>query len=607
MSRRRDKKPSEPRKPSSSEPQTPPIAPTPQVTPQVTPVSSPVDIGALKSALFPALPSLSRIMSVVMLVIGIFAVGILFYQVMAGFFIPLFLAALLVVIFRPVHDWIYVRLGGRGRLAAVTTTTLILVIVLLPVILVISVAATQFTSLIRHVGSNNVGEAIDRVRDRFGLSLPYPDKFQRLNHLADTFDDGTSKAMIAKQTHEVIGLVEFLESNVDGPESAQQEAERAVRDLQQFLVNLDHDDEAVSDPDSDSDEESGTGTDNDAHTDTSTDTDKETDTDTGTDTSTSTDSSTGTSETQQGTRSTSDEAESETSAAADLALVTRESQTENERTDLDRSALIASASIRSWMHTLLGGTFRSQFRLIPTPSAASLANLLKENREALQPRFVQLTSATGGLAIEFLIGLGILVVSVYFFLIDGPAMIRTLMRLSPLDDDYERRLLLEFDRTSRAVVLASVLSALAQGILATIAYYFAGLDSLVLLFLATSLMALVPFLGAASVWIPCALWLGAVQQHYTEATALAIFGVLVISSIDNVIKVFVLHGRSQLHPLFALLSVLGGVRVFGPIGILVGPMVVVFLQTLLEILNHELGQQPPDELADLSADELSVG
>jgi predicted PurR-regulated permease PerM len=57
--------------------------------------------------------------------------------------------------------------------------------------------------------------------------------------------------------------------------------------------------------------------------------------------------------------------------------------------------------------------------------------------------------------------------------------------------------------------------------------------------------------------------------------------------IDNVVKMYVLQGRSQLHPLLALLSVLGGLQVFGPIGLLVGPMVVVFLQTLLEILNHE--------------------
>jgi predicted PurR-regulated permease PerM len=181
------------------------------------------------------------------------------------------------------------------------------------------------------------------------------------------------------------------------------------------------------------------------------------------------------------------------------------------------------------------------------------------------------------------------VIAAYFFLVDGPAMIQTLMRLSPLDDNYERQLLMEFDKTSRAVVLASIASAVAQGILASIAFSVCGLQSIVLLFLITCLMALIPFLGAASVWIPCAIYIGAVEQEWGYAIGLAIFGALVISSIDNVIKAYVLQDHSQIHPLFALLSVLGGVQVFGPVGILVGPMVVVFLQTLLEILNHELG------------------
>ncbi|MFG0262993.1 MAG: AI-2E family transporter, partial [Novipirellula sp. JB048] len=253
-----------------------------------------------------------------------------------------------------------------------------------------------------------------------------------------------------------------------------------------------------------------------------------------------------------------------------------------------RQSVIASAAIRSWMQTLLGGTLRSQVRLLANPSAEDFKNLLSRGRESLQPRFVSLTSATGNYLGKIIVGLLVLVIAVYFFLIDGPAMIGTLMRLSPLDDDYERRLWLEFDRTSRAVVLASVLSAIAQGILAGLGFYVLGFESVVLLFLVTTLMSLVPFLGAASVWVPCVIWLAMVEQRWTAAFVLALYGTFLISSIDNVIKVYVLHGRSQLHPLFALLSVLGGVKVFGPIGILVGPMVVVFLQALLEILNHEL-------------------
>ena len=241
------------------------------------------------------------------------------------------------------------------------------------------------------------------------------------------------------------------------------------------------------------------------------------------------------------------------------------------------------------MNNLLGGSFRSQARLLANPSEADFASLLRSARAALQPRFVKLTQASGIFVFQTTVGLVILVIAVYFFLVDGPSMIRTLMRLSPLDDNYERQLLEQFDRTSRAVVLASILSALVQGLLAAIAFYFCGLKSVVLLFSVTSLMALIPFLGAASVWVPCALYLGAVDQRWPAAIMLAVYGALVVSSIDNVIKAYVLHGHSQLHPLFALLSVLGGVQVFGPIGILVGPMVVVFLQTLLEILNHELG------------------
>jgi hypothetical protein len=64
--------------------------------------------------------------------------------------------------------------------------------------------------------------------------------------------------------------------------------------------------------------------------------------------------------------------------------------------------------------------------------------------------------------------------------------------------------------------------------------------------------------------------------------------VLVVGTVDNFVKAGVLHGQSQLHPLLALLSVLGGVQALGPIGIVVGPMAVVLLQTSLSILQREM-------------------
>ncbi|WP_442506093.1 AI-2E family transporter [Novipirellula sp. SH528] len=535
--------------------------------------SSPPHTLASTKAMLERLPSLSRILSVLMLLLGIFAVGALFYKVMAGFFVPLFLAALLVVIFRPVHDWIYVQTKGKRRLAAASTTLMILMMVLMPMIVVLSVATSQFTAMVSHMNFNDLTAALDRARDQFGISLPHAEKFRRLDELTDSLDDSvlsgeglrginqdTSVAVflqslsgvmqapenrqkILDNISEAKSLILHLQENVAGPPTADTAAETAIDRLNELKKSLpqavDAADLIVPD-----DSESAANAE------------------------VSLDDAEGASELD------SDETES-------LDQLNAEEQ-------FHRQSVIASAAIRSWMQILLGGTLRSQVRLIANPSAEDFKSLLSRGRESLQPRFVSLTSATGNYLGKILVGLLVLIIAVYFFLIDGAAMIRTLMRLSPLDDNYERRLLLEFDRTSRAVVLASVLSAVVQGILGGLGFYVLGFESVVLLFLATTLMSLVPFLGAASVWVPCVVWLGMVEQRWTAAIALALYGVLVISSIDNVIKVYVLHGRSQLHPLFALLSVLGGVKVFGPIGILVGPMVVVFLQTLLEILNHEL-------------------
>jgi predicted PurR-regulated permease PerM len=157
-----------------------------------------------------------------------------------------------------------------------------------------------------------------------------------------------------------------------------------------------------------------------------------------------------------------------------------------------------------------------------------------------------------------------------------------------LDDDHEQELVSEFGKGSRAVVVATLLSALVQGLLAGIGFYFAGLESIFLLTVLSALLAMVPFVGAASVWVPCCLYLYFIDNNISAAIGLGIYGALIISMADNVIKPFVLHGQSNLHPLLALLSVLGGVATLGPIGILIGPMVVAFLQTLLKILQREI-------------------
>lgn len=205
--------------------------------------------------------------------------------------------------------------------------------------------------------------------------------------------------------------------------------------------------------------------------------------------------------------------------------------------------------------------------------------------------------ALGGVKIlgSTLVGLAIMVLTMYYFFSDGPSMVSALKRLSPLDDNYEQELLDKFGDISRAVVVATLASAIVQGLLAGAGFWFAGLGAVFFLTALTAFMSMVPFVGAAAVWVPVCLWVYFYDGNpdYPDgrpvaAFVLAAYCMGIVSMVDNIIKPLVLHGQSKLHPLLALLSVIGGVQTLGPIGILVGPMLVAFLQALLNMLNKEL-------------------
>lgn len=189
---------------------------------------------------------------------------------------------------------------------------------------------------------------------------------------------------------------------------------------------------------------------------------------------------------------------------------------------------------------------------------------------------------------KLIIGLIVMTVSLFYFLADGGTMFAAVMRLIPLDSRYQWQLLEEFEEVSRAVVSSTLLAAIVQAVLAGFGFYVAGLKGVFLLTLLTFFGALVPFVGAAAVWGSASLYLLFFVKDSWSAAGLGLWGLCVVSTVDNIIKPIVLHGQSKLHPLLALLSVLGGVGALGPIGIFVGPIAVAFLQAALTMLQTEL-------------------
>jgi predicted PurR-regulated permease PerM len=486
----------------------------------------------------------ARLISFIVLAAIIVLFAFLFFQVMAQFLLPMFLAVILVVMFRPVHHWFIVKCGGRIRTAAGLTTLAILLIVLAPMISILILATNDAIEVLQQGFNPEIlVSKLEKLRHNLGLDFGLDiNEIRKLPEVEGHIDQLVAAAYtsqtLAEQREQVARIVPLLEAeinNIDSsldpqrfnhsgaqPDAQAQEqftaAKAKVGDMRTLLARIRQEAERPDVPPSD---------------------------------------------------------EPQRAAAEPLDAL-------KEPVDALKSTYY------EFKDQVVGGPMLENLRIWANPTPDDIARARSSFVDWLQSYALQTGTFLGGFLANFVIGLAVLVISLYYFLADGPAMIATIMRLLPLDDRYERQLVDEFDRISRAVVLATLLSALVQGLLAGLGFFIFGPGAVFLLTVVTMLMALVPFVGAAAVWGTCSVWLLLYEEKIGAAIGLAIYGICIISMADNVIKPIVLHGQSKLHPLLALLSVLGGVRALGPIGIFVGPMAVAFLQALLNILNTEL-------------------
>jgi predicted PurR-regulated permease PerM len=443
-------------------------------------------------------------MSLIVLVGVLLVIGFFAFQVLATFLVPLFLAALLVVIFHPVHQRILAWCRGRRRWAALLTTLAAMLIVLAPTGVVLSLAAAEGVSLVKQLDPHEVQRRLSKIRGSLGLEVPQRRELRALeNDLEGLLKLTQDRASQEEQQEQIAALL----LRVDALEQQLRE-----RPGPAAFPPLDPLRDALRSAEA----------------------------------------------TKAGTLDNQDAA----------------------RTAVQR--------YRNFRTELLGGPVAETLKTAANPSVDEVALLKTQAVDYLQESLAPAAGATGLYLGRLVLGTVIMIVSVYFFFADGPAILAAMTRLSPLDDQYERELIDEFDRVSRAVVLATLVSALVQGVLAGIGFWVAGVHAVFLLVLLTILCALIPFVGAATVWISVCLWLVFYEDRWLAAILLAVYGTAIVSTSDNIVKPLILHGRSNLHPLLALLSILGGVQALGPIGILVGPMIMVFLQTLLKILHREL-------------------
>ncbi len=192
-----------------------------------------------------------------------------------------------------------------------------------------------------------------------------------------------------------------------------------------------------------------------------------------------------------------------------------------------------------------------------------------------------LSAATTG-TVQFLFMLMIMLYSMYFFLIDGHKLVDLILYYLPLEDHEERRLLEKFSSVTRATLKGTAAIGALQGGLAGIAFAAVGVPSAVFWGAIMMVLSIIPGIGTALVWLPAAVILIA-GGHLAKGIFLAVFCGLVVGSVDNFLRPRMVGKDTELPDLLILLATMGGILMFGALGLIIGPIVAALFVTIWEI------------------------
>jgi len=175
-----------------------------------------------------------------------------------------------------------------------------------------------------------------------------------------------------------------------------------------------------------------------------------------------------------------------------------------------------------------------------------------------------------------------------FFLLRDGAQLRDVLRgVSPLTRGQETEIIDHLAKTVKGVLLSMVIVPIAQGIVSLIGFWLFGVPSPVLLSVFVFFAAMIHLIGTPLVWVPTGLYLF-FWATPVKGIGMLLYGALVISTMDNIIKPIILKGAAQIHALLAFLSVLGGLYAFGAKGLIAGPVILSLVLSAYRIYRYDI-------------------
>lgn len=177
----------------------------------------------------------------------------------------------------------------------------------------------------------------------------------------------------------------------------------------------------------------------------------------------------------------------------------------------------------------------------------------------------------------------------FYFFKDGDRIVEEIGKISPLPKIHESVLFKKITNMVKAILIGVFLTAIVQGLIGGIGFTIAGVPNPVFWGTAIAFFSMIPMVGTALVWVPTAIIL-AILGSYGAAIFIFLWGALLIGTVDNIIKPYVIGGKAHTYPLLTFFVVLGGMWTMGFRGLIIGPIVLMVLMSFLHIYEIEYGK-----------------
>lgn len=254
--------------------------------------------------------------------------------------------------------------------------------------------------------------------------------------------------------------------------------------------------------------------------------------------------------------------------------------------------------------------------LAPYIERLPYATQLAPYREQLLTRAGELANSLGGLivgalssttvsTVSFVVNFFIFLYTLFFLLMDGPAMIARIKRFVPLPGADRDRLFDKFLSVTRATLKGTMVIGLIQGMLSGAAFFALGVPGAIFWGVVMVVLSVLPVIGGALVWVPTAVVL-ALSGNFGKALILVAFCSIVVGSVDNVLRPRLVGRDTEMHDLMILFSTLGGIVAFGAVGFILGPIIAALFQTAWALMDDTFDDVFPQRPAPIAVTVTSV-